>query len=58
MTNSTFLTKVFYAVLCKQFFAQAWKHARVVSIPKSEKIPVCLVLKAIGTLDSVGKLLG
>jgi hypothetical protein len=36
----TFLTKVFNAVLRRQYFPSAWKHASVVSILKPGKDPV------------------
>jgi hypothetical protein len=35
----TFLTKVFNAVLRRQYFSSAWNHARVVSILKPGKDP-------------------
>jgi hypothetical protein len=35
----SFLTKVFNAVLLRQYFSSAWKHARVVSILKPGKDP-------------------
>jgi hypothetical protein len=36
----TFLAKVFNAVLCRQYFPSAWKHARVVSLLKPGKDPM------------------
>jgi hypothetical protein len=37
MRTITFLTKVFNAVLRRQYFQSPWKHARVVSILKTGK---------------------
>jgi hypothetical protein len=39
----TFLTKVFNAVLRKQYFPSAWKHDRVVSILKPKNAPRYLI---------------
>jgi hypothetical protein len=53
----TFLTKVFNAVLCRQYFPSAWKHARVVSILKPGKdhtLPSSY--RPTSVLDTVGKL--
>jgi hypothetical protein len=38
-----FLTKVFNAVLRRQYFPSAWKHARMVSIWSRERTPRCLL---------------
>jgi hypothetical protein len=53
----TFLTKVFNAVLRRQYFPSAWKHAHVVSTLKPGKdptLPSSYRLKSL--LDTVGKL--
>jgi hypothetical protein len=53
----TFLTKVFNAVLRRQYFPSAWKHARVVSILKPGKnstLPSSR--RPTSLLDTVGKL--
>ncbi|KDR24442.1 hypothetical protein L798_06509, partial [Zootermopsis nevadensis] len=53
----TFLTKVFNAVLRRQHFPSAWKHARVVSILKPGKDPTLpSSYRPISLLDTVGKL--
>jgi hypothetical protein len=53
----TFLTEVFYAVLHRQCFSPAWKHARMVSILKPGKDPMLLSsYRPISLLDTVGKL--
>jgi hypothetical protein len=55
---TTFLTKVFNAVLRRQYFPAAWKHARVVSILKPETDPALpSSYRPISLLDTVGKLL-
>jgi len=55
----TFLTKVFNAVLRRQYFPPAWKHARVVSILKLGKNPTLpSSYRPIGLLDNTGKLFG
>jgi hypothetical protein len=51
----TLLTKVFDAVLRKQYFSPAQKHAHVVSILKSGKTPRCLLPKDGYFLNSVGE---
>jgi hypothetical protein len=54
---ATFLTKVFNAVLCRQYFPSAWKHARVVSILKPGNDPTePSSYRLISLLDTVGKL--
>jgi hypothetical protein len=51
------LTKVFNAVLRRQYFPSAWKHARVVSIQKPGMDPTLpSSYKPISLLDTVGKL--
>jgi hypothetical protein len=53
----TFLTKVFNAVLRRQYFPSAWKHAHVVSILKPGKDPTLpSTYRPISLLDTVGKL--
>jgi hypothetical protein len=52
----TFLTKVFIAVLRKQYFLSAWKHARVVSILKPGKDSTLSSYISISLFDTVGKL--
>jgi hypothetical protein len=53
----TFLTKVFNAVLRRQYFPPARKHARVVSILKPGKDPTLpSSYRPISLLDTVGKL--
>jgi hypothetical protein len=53
----TFLTKVFNAVLRRQYFPPIWKHARVVPILKQAKDPTrSSSYRPIRLLDSVGKL--
>jgi hypothetical protein len=53
----TFLTKVFNAVLRRQYFASAWKHARVVSTLKPGMYPALpYSYKPISLIDTVGKL--
>jgi hypothetical protein len=53
-----FLTKVFNAVLRRQYFPSAWKHARVVSILKPGKDPTLpSSYRPIRLLDTVGQLL-
>jgi hypothetical protein len=53
----TFLTKVFNAVLGRQYFPSAWKHSRVVSIMKQGKDPTLpSSYRPISLLDTVGKL--
>jgi hypothetical protein len=48
---------VFNAVLCRQYFTSAWKHARVVSVLKREKDPMLPPSYGpISLLDTVGKL--
>jgi hypothetical protein len=52
-----FLMKVFNAVLRRQYFPSAWKHARVVSILKPGKYPTLpSSYRPISLLDTVGKL--
>jgi hypothetical protein len=53
----TFLTKVFNAVLRREYFPSTWKDARVVSILKPGKyttLPSSYI--PINLLDTVGKL--
>jgi hypothetical protein len=53
----TFLTKLFNAVLRRQYIPPAWKHARVVSILKPGKDPTLpSSYRLITLLDTVGKL--
>jgi hypothetical protein len=53
----TFLMKLFNAVLRRQYFPPAWKHARVISILKPEKDPTLpSSYRPISLLDTVGKL--
>jgi hypothetical protein len=53
----TFLTKVFDAVLRRQYFPSAWKHPRVVSVLKPGKDPrVPFSYRSISLLDTAGKL--
>jgi hypothetical protein len=53
----TFLTKVFNAVLRRQYFPPVWKHARVLSILKPGKDPTQpSSYRPISLLDTVGKL--
>jgi hypothetical protein len=48
---------VFNAVFRRQYFPSAWKHARVVSIPKPAKDPTLpSSYRPIGLLDTVGKI--
>jgi hypothetical protein len=52
----TFLTKVFNAVLCRQYFPPAWKHAHVVSILKPGKDPTQpSSYRHMSLLDTPGK---
>jgi hypothetical protein len=46
----TFITKLFNAVLRRQYFPPAWKHTRVISILKPSSY------RPISLLDTVGKL--
>jgi hypothetical protein len=53
----TFLTKVFNAVLRRQYFPPAWKHARELPILKPGKDPTqASSFRPISLLDSVGNL--
>jgi hypothetical protein len=53
----TFLTKLFNAVLRRQYIPPAWKHAHVVSILKQGKVPTLpSSYIPISLLDTVGKL--
>jgi hypothetical protein len=53
----TFLTKVFNAVLRRQYFPPVWKHARVLPILKPGKDPMQpSSYRPISLLDTVGKL--
>jgi hypothetical protein len=53
----TFLKKVFNAVLRRQYFPSAWKHARVVSILKPGKDPTLpSSYRPISLLHTVGRL--
>jgi hypothetical protein len=53
----TFLTKVFKAVLCRQYFPSAWQHTRVVSILKPGKDPTLpSSYRPVSLLDTVGNL--
>jgi hypothetical protein len=53
----TFLTKVFNAILYRQFFPTAWKHPCVISILKTGKDPTLpSSYKAISLLDIIDKL--
>jgi hypothetical protein len=53
----TFLTKVFNAVLRRQYFPPVWKHDRVLPIQKPGKDPTQpSSYRPISLLDSVGKL--
>jgi hypothetical protein len=53
----TSLTKLFNAVLRRQYIPPAWKHARVVSILKPGKDPTLpSSYRPISLLDTVGKL--
>jgi hypothetical protein len=52
----TYLTKLFNAVLRRQYFPSAWKHARVLSILKPGKDPMLpSSYRPINLLDTVGK---
>jgi hypothetical protein len=52
-----FLTKVFIAVLSRQYFPPAWKHGHVVSILKPGKDPTLpSSYRPISLLDTIGKL--
>jgi hypothetical protein len=53
----TFLTRVFNAVLRRQYFPPVWKHARVLPILKPGKDPTQhSSYRPIRLLDTVGKL--
>jgi hypothetical protein len=53
---TTFLTKVFNAVLWRPYFPPVWKHARVVAILKSVKVPTLpSSYRPVSLLDTVGK---
>jgi hypothetical protein len=52
----TFLTKVFNAVLRRQYFPPVWKHARVLPILKPRKAPSSPLPTDPCLLDTVGKL--
>jgi hypothetical protein len=53
----TFLTKVFNAVLHRQYFPSAWKHDRVVSILNPGKDPTLpFSYRPISLLDTISKL--
>jgi hypothetical protein len=53
----TFITKLFNAVLRRQYFPPAWKHARVISILKPGENPTLpSSYRPISVLDTVGKL--
>jgi hypothetical protein len=53
----TFLTKLFNAVLRRQYIPPAWKHTRVVSILKPGKDPTLpSSYRPISLLNTVGKL--
>jgi hypothetical protein len=54
----TFLTKLFNAVLRRQYIPPAWKHARVVSILKPGKDPMLpSSYRPISLLDTVSNLI-
>jgi hypothetical protein len=53
----TFITKLFNALLRRQYFPPAWKHARMISVLKPGKDPTLpSSYRPISLVDTVGKL--